>query len=79
MSDRNPRDALEVLWLPGHCPDELALYDPLDRRLYVGDIIYRSVAAPSLEQKPREKNEVRDDKINGVKYFKEVGTHFLGL
>ena len=41
LSDRNSRDALEVLLVPGHCPDELALYDPLDRRLYVGDIIYR--------------------------------------
>ena len=47
LSDSDPSDCLTVLHLPGHGPDEIAVFDPLERRLFVGDIINRSVSRTS--------------------------------
>ncbi|MCY4122663.1 MAG: hydroxyacylglutathione hydrolase family protein, partial [Acidobacteria bacterium] len=32
--------ALECLHVPGHCPDHLALYEPMHRLLFTGDLVF---------------------------------------
>ena len=42
---------LQIIHTPGHTPDELAIYDPEERFLFVGDSFYERVAADkSYEQ-----------------------------
>lgn len=35
-----PECGMLVLHTPGHTPDELAIYDPMEKLLYVGDSLY---------------------------------------
>lgn len=42
LDDDMPSDeeALEVLYTPGHTPDSISLYLPIENRLFTGDLIY---------------------------------------
>mmetsp|Transcript_71877 Transcript_71877/g.222187 ORF Transcript_71877/g.222187 Transcript_71877/m.222187 type:complete len:329 (-) Transcript_71877:68-1054(-) len=42
LDDDSPSDAeaLEVLYTPGHTPDSISLYLPVENRLFTGDLIY---------------------------------------
>jgi glyoxylase-like metal-dependent hydrolase (beta-lactamase superfamily II) len=35
-----PESGMLILHTPGHTPDELAIYDPAEKMLYVGDSLY---------------------------------------
>jgi glyoxylase-like metal-dependent hydrolase (beta-lactamase superfamily II) len=37
----NEEQSLEIIHTPGHTPDSMCLFYPRDRRLFVGDVIYR--------------------------------------
>lgn len=40
--------SLQVLHTPGHTPDGLSLYDPLEKRLFSGDALYPARGALQL-------------------------------
>ncbi len=45
LDEHVPDHVLNVLAIPGHTPDSIALYFAADKRMFIGDILCKSILA----------------------------------